>query len=334
MCLVSVIIPAYNTEKYIRKCIESVMGQTLRDIEIIIVNDGSTDSTPIIAEELRKQDSRIQVFHQGNKGIGASRKQGLSMAKGTYIQFVDSDDWIDNNYLEIMTSIALKTETDIVDSCSRIDKKIHLRSIGKIFIDNIKYELTMCNSYDIANMIVRRRHSCVLWSKLFKKEFLDKYNLDFDEGIDFGEDAFFLCKACYYRPEYVLINKNFYHQTDNPTSTTKSKYTRDKFLCRINWVRQLYDFFDDIEFRESIRSMKFFIKEEAAMSGLYSQNEYSMIFPEIMPNLNEIKLGFVRKFLFNLANNYDNRKIGHLISTVIMRRFLRLEDCLWKICTS
>ena len=114
--LVSVIIPVYNAEKYIAKCINSLIEQTLQNFEVIVVNDGSTDNTPDILKELAKEDSRIIVINQSNQKQGAARNRGLEIAKGKYITFVDADDWLDLDYLERMYQAIIEDKADIAVS--------------------------------------------------------------------------------------------------------------------------------------------------------------------------------------------------------------------------
>ncbi len=113
-CLVSLIIPVYNVEKYLRKCLDSAINQTLKDIEIIIVNDGSIDSCPSIISEYAGSDDRIKVINQPNMGLSAARNNGLAIASASYISFMDSDDWVDINYLEKLYNEAVRCDADIV----------------------------------------------------------------------------------------------------------------------------------------------------------------------------------------------------------------------------
>lgn len=113
---ISVIVPVYNTEKYIKKCIRSIIEQTLKEIEIIIVNDGSKDKSLEIIKDLMKQDRRIKLINKENEGVSSARNSGIKMAKGKYIQFIDSDDWIEKEFLEKMYDFAEKENVDIVVS--------------------------------------------------------------------------------------------------------------------------------------------------------------------------------------------------------------------------
>lgn len=111
---VSVIIPAYNAEKYIKMTVESIINQTLKEIEVIIINDGSTDNTLSIINELEKKDDRIIIINNENKGVSYSRNIGIKKSRGEYLAFIDADDWIEKNYLKDTYNIAEKQELDIV----------------------------------------------------------------------------------------------------------------------------------------------------------------------------------------------------------------------------
>ena len=116
MAKISVVIPMYNVEDYLRECLDNIIGQTLKDIEIICVNDGSTDRSSEILEEYTKKDNRIKVIHKENSGLVSARKTGVSLAKGKYIGYVDSDDWIEPEmYMELYT-LAEKYDVDFVSS--------------------------------------------------------------------------------------------------------------------------------------------------------------------------------------------------------------------------
>ena len=100
--MVSVIVPVYNIEPYLRKCLDSVLGQTYRNLEILVIDDGSTDASGTICDEYKSSDSRIRVLHQINKGLSEARNSGIDIATGDYILFVDGDDWIESNTVECL----------------------------------------------------------------------------------------------------------------------------------------------------------------------------------------------------------------------------------------
>lgn len=111
--MVSVIVPVYNVEPYLRKCLYSVLGQTYRDLEIIVVDDGSTDASRAICDEYKSSDSRIQVIHQINKGLSEARNNGIDIATGEYILFVDGDDWIELNTVECLLQACVENNADV-----------------------------------------------------------------------------------------------------------------------------------------------------------------------------------------------------------------------------
>lgn len=110
---VSVIIPVYNDEKYLEQCVKSALDQTYQNLEVILVDDGSTDTTPTLCEKLHDQDQRVRVLHKENGGVGSSRNAGLAMATGDYVLFIDNDDLIDKDQIEILHDLLKKTDADI-----------------------------------------------------------------------------------------------------------------------------------------------------------------------------------------------------------------------------
>ena len=178
---ISVIVPIYKAESYIHRCIDSILNQTFSDFELILVNDGSPDKSGDICNEYAQKDKRVKVFHQSNHGIGYTREFALQQAKGEYIQFVDSDDWIDSTMLQIMFEKASTENCDVVN-CGFIEvlpneskKHIFNYTNKEIFLQDI-----------IANQWG------VLWKLLFKRDLITSHDIHFLPNIDNGEDYFFV----------------------------------------------------------------------------------------------------------------------------------------------
>ena len=187
--MISIIIPIYNVEKYLSKCIESLVGQTYKDIEIILINDGSPDHCLSICEQYSKKDNRIIVIDQENKGVSAARNAGLKMAKGEYIGFVDPDDWIAVDMYEGLHSVIKQSDVDMVicgyeyyseDGALDEKRKYPIREN-----EIINQKEVMNRFFDMPPTI---RHGVV--NKLFKKELL--IGQMFKEGLHSSEDVFFL----------------------------------------------------------------------------------------------------------------------------------------------
>ena len=238
MSKVSVIIPVYNTEKYLKKCLNSIINQTLKDIEIIIVNDGSTDNSLNICNEFVKKDERIKLINKENEGLSAARNTGLKLATGEYIGFVDSDDWLSLDFYEKLYENASQNDADIAyGDIVRKSNKIHKlrRNLTEIavFTDNLD------KIYNIKNLSL----GCV-WDKIYRKSLLDNNNLEFEKGV-YYEDGRFLVQAIYYANKIVSVPNIYYYYFINPKSIVKSQRTQkkidDKIMCRIFILNFLAD---------------------------------------------------------------------------------------------
>lgn len=185
--LVSVIIPVYKVEKYLEKCVESVIKQTYKDLEIILVDDGSPDSCPKICDDLAKTDKRIFVIHKKNGGLSSARNAGLDVATGKYIYFLDSDDYIEPETLDIMLKTMQTNNVDIV--IAGVQPFYNGRSKPKQFDDMVGYFET-CNKKQTIKSKEILKMPAVAWGKLYKKDIIDKYNLRFDEGLINEDEAF------------------------------------------------------------------------------------------------------------------------------------------------
>lgn len=219
--ILSIIVPVYNAEQYLDKCINSILDQTLTDFELILVNDGSTDSSWEICNKYEKKDYRIKVFDQKNSGQGRARNTGLKDAAGKYIAFVDSDDWVDCDYFE-----------KLVKACERNDAEVSCASIiraGK-YSKKFRIKYTKEEIYtDFQEKIDTARvpNMCYVWNKVYLKSFLDRINLKFIEGMYF-EDVDFVAKAIYFSNKIVTVPNTYYHYWTNYNSTVKTMLKSDK----------------------------------------------------------------------------------------------------------
>lgn len=190
---VSIIIPVYNVQKYLNDCIESVVGQTLADIEIILVDDGSTDNSGNMCEEWKKKDNRITVYHKENGGLMSAWKYGVKHANGEYIGFVDSDDWVDSNMFETLLDTAVSNDVDLV-CCGLIQEfSDGSRKFEKINFNGKKYSKNQIENDIFPIMLYNRQsHGRMLApnkvTKLYKRELLLSV-LDFcSDSVSIGED--------------------------------------------------------------------------------------------------------------------------------------------------
>lgn len=165
--LVSIIVPVYNVEEWLDRCIQSLVTQTYQNLEIILVDDGSTDASPVICNEWMKKDDRIVVLHQVNSGPSAARNAGIDFAKGKYVSFVDSDDWVDSRFIEILHQIMIDSQCDLAE-CGVFETS------GES--PESSYELTAeINSKSEAMQahLADTRYTCVVWNKMYRHEIID-----------------------------------------------------------------------------------------------------------------------------------------------------------------
>lgn len=222
--LISIIIPVYNGEKYIKQCVESVLNQTYSPIEIIIINDGSTDSTSVILEEIALKNSCIKYILKENSGVSNTRNIGLSMVKGYYIYFLDSDDWIDVNTLELLyEQFQANNQIDFVVSGLYLEYENRTKVIqtNNCIMDRNKALISLFN-----NGYIRP----VVWGKLIKTSLLHKNNITFDQDIYYSEDVKFVVEMLTKSKQIAIITEPLYHYIlNNNESAMKSIGQKDSF---------------------------------------------------------------------------------------------------------
>ncbi len=189
---ISVIVPIYGIESYLPKCIDSLLQQSYLDFEVILVNDGSPDNCPKICDDYAKLDSRIKVVHKKNGGLLSARKAGLKVATGTYIAFVDGDDWVDEYYLDILYKLAVANNSDLVVTghfreFNGKTETIKPKMTGKFHAHEVKSTLLPYAIYN--GHFCEHGISTYVWNKLFKKSLLEKILYDVPNDIIMGEDA-------------------------------------------------------------------------------------------------------------------------------------------------
>ncbi len=239
-CLVSIIIPAYNVQNYIKKCVESVCLQTYDNIEIIVVDDGSTDKTGLILEGLQKNDSRVKILKQNNVGVSAARNAGLRIASGEYVAFIDGDDYVSNRYIEYLLSIIKKTKTDFSFSYNCYTQADE-EQIGYDIVKKITKEKAIAD-------ILSQRVIVGCWNKIYRRSFLIENNLFFSENLFYGEGLSYIIVASD-EAEYVGtgLSKHYYYRRNNELSAT-SKFDIKKLR---NGEKALYKIKKSISLKNS-----------------------------------------------------------------------------------
>ena len=218
--LVSVIIPIYNVEQYLKRCVDSVINQTYKNIEIILVDDGSPDNCNKICDEYAKADKRIKVIHKTNGGLSSARNEGLNIAEGEYICFIDSDDWVSESFVEFLINNIIKENADII-TCETLDVK-NERDIE----ENKKGEYLEIKTYDkdyvIENMYSEKLQlKPAVQNKMYKSYIFD--NLRFKEGM-IHEDEEILIKILLKSNKITITNKKLYYYFLSTDSIMRRKF--------------------------------------------------------------------------------------------------------------
>ena len=229
--MLSVIIPAYNVEKYIERCINSVLNQYLKNIEIIVIDDGSKDKTSDICLKISENNKNIIYKKVQNGGCSAARNLGVSMAKGKYIAFLDSDDWVDSDMYINMIEEAEKNQADIVIcGFKKLDENKNLLSTVKIPKRNNKNEYIDCTTEWFAS-------PC---NKIYKRDLLEKNNIRFLLNIYTGEDMFFNFISFFYSKDIISLDEPYYNYFMNQNSVSNNYKNRtDIYIV----IRELISFY-------------------------------------------------------------------------------------------
>lgn len=266
---ISVIVPVYNAEKYLPKCLESILSQTFTDFELLLIDDGSTDNSSKICDNYASKDNRIRVFHKENGGVSSTRNRGIKESQGKWIVFVDSDDWVGTEYLQSMFCDSKTSDLSMQGyKIIRVngEEEVH-KFDSNIYTNNIM--LVFCES-EYKNII----NSPI--SKLFKREIIEINNIQFDNSISYGEDHLFVLEYLkYVKNVYISNISDYYYYQDDTLSLTRklipvemltnymilaykkqmnivSQFNNDESIVAINviarrfygvYTKLLYDFF-------------------------------------------------------------------------------------------
>lgn len=232
MAKISIIVPVYNNKKFLEKCLNSLINQTLKDIEIICINDESTDKSLQLLEKFANIDKRIQIINQKHSGPSIARNKGIKKAKGEYIGFVDSDDWVDLNFFEQLYINVKKYNADIgVAGIKRVRSykwKYHIKFEKEEVIQDINKKFQKCDVPD----------KCYPVNKIYKLSELKKRNIYFEPNVYF-EDRLFTAQVLINLKTLVTVPNTYYNYWTNPNSIVKTKskkklkdsqYTKEKLM--------------------------------------------------------------------------------------------------------
>lgn len=289
---ISIIVPIYNVEKYLQRCIDSILKQTFKDFELILVDDGSPDKCGEICDEYKKKDSRVRVIHKENGGLSDARNAGLDIAKGDYIGFVDSDDFINKNMYQVLYEAIINTRAEV--SQCKFKYFSNESEIKEINYGDEEYKLYR-NTEAIESVIENEILNVNVWNKLYSRHLFK--DIRFPKG-KIHEDEFVTYKLFFYSNRICYVNKELYYYFNNSQGIMRS----NSILKKLDWI-------------EAIEERNEFLLNTAEID-LYNRSNKNLFF-------NLVKYKYILK-----NNNYinDNGKYIKLIDDKVNKLIINMKN--------
>lgn len=292
---VSIIVPVFNVEKYLKECLDSILAQSLKEIEVICVDDGSTDKSPQILDRYQKKDKRIKVIHKDNSGYGNTMNVGLDVATGRYIGIVESDDYIDKNMFKVLYEAAEVNQVDLVKS-----DHYTFSSIGNK--KNVSYK-NICDS-EFYNKVINAEEvpevlhfTMMNWTGIYKRDFIVENNIRHNEtpGASFQDNGFWIQTIMLAKRMYFINRAFYYYRQDNPNSSINNK-------------AKVYCICDEYLFMEN-----FFSRHQEFSSKLRAEFIVKKYF-NYMNSFNRIAREYRMEFLEHIAHEFEEniKNLGHI----------------------
>lgn len=287
---ISVIVPVYNGEKFINKCLDSLLFQDLKDIEIIVINDGSVDQTEYLIRRRKIADERIKLVTQTNAGVSAARNTGLRLARGEYVAFCDADDTYDRDFLAKLYALGKKNNLDIVKGSTLL-----VDASEKEKVDPENSKISTISDFNSK-----------WFSAIYKRELLTKYNINFPEEISYKEDTVFLFKCKLYAKGFEKIDDTFYHynfqRSGSLSNSVSEKSIKDAFKNLLFRTEILSDYFKD-----NPNKMNFSLYKSITNNSISYFRNYrvSSLSTEIKIEIASI----IRNILLNIQDKKNNIKV-------------------------
>ena len=242
MTAISIIIPIYNSEKYLPKCLDALAKQTFKDIEILCIDDGSKDKSLRILNQYASQDSRIKVLTQANSGPAAARNLGVKSATGSYLMFCDSDDWYEPDMCEKMYQTIISQNVDVVVcGCNIIDEEKNIRLQEDLSYYQLKYEGKQNITTDVF-----WNTNVLLWNKIFKTDIVKHHKISFPTGYEHDDDCFYWQYMIVSKTAYFLPDKLYNYLRRNNSIMGKVYNKTNKSIYDMLYVlKYFYEFLQD-----------------------------------------------------------------------------------------
>ncbi len=320
---VSIIVPIYNAEKYLIKCLDSVVNQTLENVEIIFVDDGSTDGSSEICKNYAEKDERIIYFKKENEGLAAARQDGMDIARGEYVGFVDSDDWLELNMYERMYTVAKENDADVVFcNCYKDESKKNSYYLEPGVYDREAIEEKIL-SRSLAGISSNGTNSVIRWCnwlRIYRLSLIKENNIAFGRGFRRSQDLQLTFETALYAQKYVSINDEYlYHNRDDSNGNSLSRgYTKNYWKLIRPLIDKLYEDVENYKKQDLSNQMHlcaFFFAE----SGIRNEcNSKTVSLKDKVKNINAIINDEVVK---NAVKFVDYKKLNKYYSMIYLSLF-------------
>lgn len=324
---VSIIVPVYNCEEYLDEAIKSLLNQTLKEIEIIVVNDGSRDNSLLIANKYKDIDNRVKVVSQDNQGVSVARNFGLSIAKGEYIGFIDGDDWIESDMYKMLYDVAIRDNLDLVisDFEQELDGKNIVNKLD-IPINSILTEKHILNEI-LYKFLIHDKLNTVC-NKLYKSKIIKDYNIRFPKGVALGEDGSFNINYFSSIKSLKYIDYCGYHYREVEGSATRNIFEKDYFSKALeNYNQEIpsiyYRYFEE-DYLKELKSIKL-INNVISYTHIYFKPQNNVSFIERYKYIKEmVKNDCVNKSIKKYLNiiSKDKSKYERLLINLIKNKLV------------
>lgn len=308
---ISVIVPVYNAEKWLRRCVDSILAQTFTDFELLLIDDGSTDSSGAICDEYSARDTRVHVFHKSNGGVSSARNIGLENSRGEYISFVDSDDWIEPEYLECLFNNIGGADISICDFVIKGSDEIWPDKIESLAISTDRLVTFYTETFPFC-------HLTAPWVKLYKKSIVTNNNIRFNEDISTLEDTIFVLDYLKWVGNISCSNRKLYNywregiglsQDDELLNRQMFQISANIYasLCRLAMVQKI-----DVQFLYlkilNVRFLKWVFPQKFNLKKLYQHYRRLSTLSEFqyLYKTNSIMIGRKYRLILKLISNGQN----------------------------
>ena len=314
--LISVVVPVYNVKDYIEACLSSLISQSYKNIEVIAVDDGSTDKSGEICDEFAKKDERIKVLHRKNGGLSAARNSGIDIAKGEYIAFVDSDDTVGPDFIKSMFDIC-ETENCSMAVCAYGEKD---NGEGEVSFRIFKGKELLYGFYGKDHIKLT-----AAWNKLYKRELIG--DVRYPEGR-IHEDEATTFRFIYCSERIAVTDRVLYHYTNRPGSIMKSGFNK-KRLQILDAFKDRRDFYKERMKAGDKEAERFFIREEycylSEILRLYSKVKKEL--PEEKKLAGKLRRRYIREYLYSSRNKWEmKRRVFYFVSLFLPGLYSSMKE--------